>query len=70
MRRSPPRTYGRIRPGRAILTALICIVLAAVIIFTSLFFGLKKYIVYNDAGDLRLDIPWLAEYMHKDDKTE
>lgn len=70
MRRSPPRTYRHVRPLRAILTAFICIILAAVIIFTSLFFGLKKYIVYTDGGDLRLDIPWLAEYMHKDGETE
>ena len=66
MRRSSSRTYVRVRPLRVIVTALICILIAAVILFTGLFIGLRKNIVYTDDGELRLDIPWLAEYMHND----
>ena len=64
--RSPRRTYVRVRPLKAVLTALICILVAAVILFTALFIGLRSRIVYTDDGELRLDIPWLEEYMHDD----
>jgi hypothetical protein len=66
LRRSSSRTYVRVRPLRAVLTALVCILAAAVILFTGLFIGLRRHIVYTDDGELRLDIPWLAEYMHSD----
>ena len=66
MRSPSRRTYVRVRPLRAVLTAHICILVAAVILFTALFIGLRNRVVYTDDGELRLDIPWLAEYMHND----
>ncbi len=62
MKRKRPRTYRSRRPLKIILAILVSLVIAAVILTLSLFFGLRKYIVYDQDGKLRLEIPWLEEY--------
>jgi hypothetical protein len=37
------------------------LIIAAVILTVSLFFGLRQYIVYDPNGKLHLEIPWLEE---------
>ena len=64
MRGKSPKTYNPRRPLKLAATILVVFLLAAVILFTALFFGLKKYIAYDEAGSLYLDIPWLYEEMH------
>ena len=64
VRSDRPRVYRRRRPWRALVITLICLVLAAVIAYVTLFFGLKKHIVYTDDG-LYLDVPWIAEEMEE-----
>ena len=62
MKSDRPRIYRKRRPWKALAVTLVCLVLAAVLLFVALFFGLRKRIVYTDDG-LYLDIPWLAEEM-------
>jgi hypothetical protein len=61
MKRKYPKTYRSRQPIKVIFTVLISLILAAVILTVSLFFGLKRYIVYTPDGNLHLEIPWLAE---------
>jgi hypothetical protein len=61
MKRYYPRTYRSRRPLKIILTAFFTLLLAAVILTVSLFFGLRRYIVYEPNGTLHLEIPWLAD---------
>ena len=60
MAKNVPRTYRSKRPLKIILTILLSLVIVFVILMVSLFFGLRKYIVYTPDG-LHLDIPWLTE---------
>ena len=55
-----PRTYRSRRPRKIILTVFVSLLLAFVILMITLFFALKKYIVYTPDG-LRLDIPLLSQ---------
>ncbi len=59
-----PRVYRKRRPLRVIVITLACLVLAAVIVYVALFFGLKKHIVYTDDG-LYLDLHWISEEMEE-----
>jgi hypothetical protein len=61
MKRNYPRTYRSRRPLKIILTAFVTLVIAAVILTVSLFFGMRRYIVYEPDGSLHLEIPWLAD---------
>lgn len=61
MKHRYPRTYRSRRPLKIIFTVLISLVITAVILTVSLFFGLRQYIVYDQNGQLHLEIPWLEE---------
>lgn len=61
MKRNYPRTYRSRRPLKIILTALLSLIIAAIILILSLFFGLRQYIVYDQDGGLHLEIPWLED---------
>lgn len=61
MKHKYPRTYRSRRPLKIFLTVLTSLILAAVILIVSLYFGLRQYIVYDQDGILHLEIPWLAE---------
>ena len=60
MARYVPNTYNNHRVARILLRVFACVLVAAVLLAISLFFGLRRYIVYTPEG-LRLDIPWLQE---------
>ena len=66
MKRGYPRTYRSGRPLKIFLTILISLIVAAIILTVSLFFGLQKYIVHDPGGGLHLEIPWLEDEMHPD----
>ena len=59
MKRYLPKTYNNRRFLRIIVRTVITVSLAAVIIFVALFFWLGKYIVFEEDGTQRLEIPWL-----------
>jgi hypothetical protein len=61
MKRNYPRTYRSRRPLKIFLTALLTLLVAAIILTISLFFGLRRYIVYDQHGNLHLEIPWLDD---------
>ena len=61
MKRYYPRTYRSRRPLKVLMTTLLSLVIAVVILMVSLFFGLRRYIVYEPDGSLHLEIPWLSE---------
>lgn len=61
MKRKYPKTYRSRQPLKILLTILLSLIVAAVILTVSLFFGLKRYIVYDSDGGLHLEIPWLEE---------
>jgi len=54
-KRYVPKTYNNHRALRVIFGTIVTVVLAAVILFLLLFFGLRRYEV-----DGRLEIPWLT----------
>ncbi|MDR0838461.1 MAG: hypothetical protein LBN99_02330 [Oscillospiraceae bacterium] len=58
MARYVPRTYKNHRAARFFAKFLIGLVIAAVLLAVSLFFGLRRYVVYTPDG-LRLEISWL-----------
>jgi hypothetical protein len=60
-RRKYPKTYRSRRPLKIAFTILLCLIIAAIILTVSLFFGLRRYIVYDQEGNLHLEIPWLEE---------
>ncbi len=66
MKRGYPRTYRSRRPLKIILTVLISLIAALIILSVTLFFGLRKYIVYDEDNTLHLEIPWLEEDMPPD----
>jgi uncharacterized membrane protein YqiK len=68
MRRYYPRTYRSRRPLKIILTSLVALLIAVVILTVSLFFGLRRYIVYDNNGTLHLDIPWLSDVLPDNQK--
>ena len=58
--RGDRRIYRQRRPLRAVLIALVSLIIIALMLTLSVFFGFKKYIVYTSDG-VRLDVPWLRE---------
>jgi hypothetical protein len=60
-RRKSPKTYKSRRPLKIFITVFLSLILAFVILTVSLFFGLRRYIVYDPDGGLHLEIPWLEE---------
>jgi hypothetical protein len=61
MKRNYPRTYRSRRPLKILLTALVSLIIAAIILTLSLFFWFRRYIVYDPGGGLHLEIPWLDD---------
>ena len=61
MKRYVPKTYNNRRFLRIIVRTVVAVSLAAVIIFIALFFWLGKYIVSDDDGNQKLEIPWLSD---------
>ena len=69
MGRYVPRTYNNRRLLRITLGAVIFVAVAAVVLFVSLFFGLRKYmatnpdgtIQINPDGTVKLDVPFLMD---------
>ena len=59
MKRYVPKTYNNRRILRIIVRTIVAVSLAAVIIFVALFFWLGNYIVSEEDGTQRLEIPWL-----------
>jgi hypothetical protein len=53
-----PGTYKNHRATRLLARFVIFLLLLALVLAVSLFFGLRQYIVYTPDG-LRLEIPWL-----------
>ncbi|MDR3277824.1 MAG: hypothetical protein LBT12_03535 [Oscillospiraceae bacterium] len=60
MARYVPKTYKNGRAARIVLTVFVSIILAAVILTVSLFFGLRTHVVYTPDGP-KLDFAWLEE---------
>lgn len=56
----PVRIYRSRRPVKAILTALLTLIVVLAILAVSIFFGFKRYIVYTSDG-VKLEVPWLRE---------
>jgi len=54
------RVYRGKSPARLLAGIVAGVVLAAIILCASVFFGFRKYIVYTPDG-LRLEVPWLEE---------
>jgi membrane protein YdbS with pleckstrin-like domain len=61
MKRHSPKTYKSRRPLKIAVTVFLCLLLVFIITAVSLFFGLRRYIVYDQDGGLHLEIPWLEE---------
>ena len=60
MSRYVPKTYNNRRLLRIIFRSVVAVMLVAVVLFISLFFGLQKYIVPSVDG-IKLEIPWLMD---------
>ncbi|MDR0906876.1 MAG: hypothetical protein LBN00_12040 [Oscillospiraceae bacterium] len=60
MSRYIPNTYNNHRAARLFGRFAVGFVIAVVLLAISLFFGLRRYIVYTPDG-LKLEIPWLEE---------
>jgi hypothetical protein len=58
MARYVPRTYKNHRAARIIARSLVFLLIAALALAVTMFFGLRRYIAYTPDG-LRLEIPWL-----------
>ncbi|MDR0917621.1 MAG: hypothetical protein LBN02_10610 [Oscillospiraceae bacterium] len=54
-----PRTYKNGRARRILLRVALVIIALIVAVLIFLFFYLRRYIVYDADGKLRLVIPWL-----------
>ncbi|MBQ2602220.1 MAG: hypothetical protein II583_02240 [Oscillospiraceae bacterium] len=54
------RVYHVRSPWRTAAAVTAIVLVAALIIAASIFFGFRKYIVYTDDG-VRLEVPWLQE---------
>ena len=63
------RIYKVRSPWKTLLTAVIVIILAAAVLFVSLFLSFRKYIVYSDSG-VRLEVPWLTEAEPEENEAE
>lgn len=61
MKRNYPKTYRSRRPLKIALMAFLSLIAVVIILTVSLFFGLKRYIVYTPDGSLHLEIPWLDD---------
>ncbi|MDR2421489.1 MAG: hypothetical protein LBD49_05255 [Oscillospiraceae bacterium] len=57
MARYVPGTYKNHRAARIIARAFIFLLLAALALAVTMFFGLRRYIAYTPDG-LRLELPW------------
>ena len=61
MARYVPKTYNNRRWLRIIFRVVIVALLAVLITFIMLFFGLRSYFVPGEDGRQRLEIPWLMD---------
>ena len=61
MGRYVPKTYNNRRWLRIIFRAAVLILLAVLIMFVVLFFGLRYYFVPGEGGTGSLDVPWLTQ---------
>ncbi|UOO38073.1 hypothetical protein IZU99_02060 [Oscillospiraceae bacterium CM] len=61
MKRNYPKTYKSHRLLKIVIVVVVSLLLVFVITTVSLFFGLRRYIVYTPDGNLHLEIPWLDE---------
>ncbi|MEL4106820.1 hypothetical protein AAFA46_08305 [Oscillospiraceae bacterium WX1] len=61
MKRNYPKTYKSHRPLKIVIVVIVSFLLVFLITTISLFFGLRRYIVYTPDGNLHLEIPWLDE---------
>ena len=59
------RIYHRRNPIKIILSVLGIILAAAILLFTIVFFGFKKYAVYSDDG-VTVEVPWLEDVRNSD----
>ncbi|MDR0446980.1 MAG: hypothetical protein LBH17_08195 [Oscillospiraceae bacterium] len=66
MARYVPRTYKNRRAARIVIRTLVFILLAALVLAVTMFFGLRRYIVYTPDG-LRLELSWLEDSNAGDD---
>ena len=60
MGRYVPKTYYNRRLLRIVFRTVVAVLLTAVVLFISLFFGLQRYIVPSADG-IRLEIPWFMD---------
>ena len=63
MARNEPKIYKHSNIKSIILKVIVLIIVAAIILALTAFFGFRKFIAYTDTGKLYLDIPWLYGYM-------
>ena len=61
MKRYVPKTYNNRRVLRILIRAVVAVLLISIVVFVSLFFGLRKYVVYSADGLIRLEIPFLMD---------
>ena len=61
MKRYVPKTYNNRRALRIIIRTGVAVLLISIVVFVSLFFGLRKYVVYSADGMIRLEIPFLMD---------
>ena len=63
MARNEPKIYKHSNIKSIILKVIVLIIVAAIILALTAFFGFRKFIAYTETGKLYLDIPWLYGYM-------
>ena len=63
MARNGPKIYKHSNVKGIILKVIAVIIVAAIVLALTAFFGFRKFIAYTDTGKLYLDIPWLYGYM-------
>ena len=61
MKRYVPKTYNNRRVLRIFIRTVVAVFVILIIAFVSLFFGLRKYVVYSADGMIRLEIPFLMD---------
>lgn len=66
MARQNKKIYRKKNPVKIILYVLLSLLIAFIIFAVSVFFGFKKYIVYDADGDLHLEIPMLSDTYEPD----
>ena len=61
VKRYVPKTYNNRRVLRILIRTVVAVFVILIIVFVSLFFGLRKYVVYSADGMIRLEIPFLMD---------